>query len=206
MKGKMESIYAKVMGNDFQSLHPMLQDRYTITESQSFNGSGMMTEIKGGNLFSKLFFKFFLNKRKMFFSERGHDIPFKIHNTYLRRNEIGYVQWNRCFKFGNMKRYFNATMCLDEQSNEIVDYFGEPPLLVSTLSFHTTDNHIVIQSKKQWVLLFGKKIPLPKVFYGEAVIHEAYDEVRQCFLIHVKVRNPLLGELFCYKGFFTEDK
>ena len=62
-------------------------------------------------------------------------MPFTIHNT-AERDEHGHelVRWNRTFYFHNKKRYFNAVMKLD--ANEIVDYFGEPHLLVSTLNFH----------------------------------------------------------------------
>ena len=73
----------------------------------------------------------------MFFSERGEEIPFTIQNI-AERDEYGQelVRWNRTFYFHNKKRYFNAVMQLDENENEIVDYFGEPHLLVSTLHFH----------------------------------------------------------------------
>ena len=73
----------------------------------------------------------------MFFSERGEEIPFTIQNI-AERDEYGQelVRWNRTFYFHNKKRYFNAVMQFDENENEIVDYFGEPHLLVSTLHFH----------------------------------------------------------------------
>lgn len=58
-------------------------------------------------------------------------------------------------------------MKLDE--NEIVDYFGEPHLLVSTLHFHIDElGAMHISSKKQWFYMFGRKMPLPKFLYGEA--------------------------------------
>ena len=94
----------------------------------------------------------------MFFSERGKGVPFTIHNT-AERDEHGHelVRWNRTFYFHNKKRYFNAVMKLDE--NEIVDYFGEPHLLVSTLNFHIDElGAMHISSKKQWFYMFGRKV------------------------------------------------
>ena len=142
----------------------------------------------------------------MFFSERGEEIPFTIQNI-AERDEYGQelVRWNRTFYFHNKKRYFNAVMQFDENENEIVDYFGEPHLLVSTLHFHIDElGAMHISSKKQWFYMFGRKMPLPKFLYGEAKIVESYDETLQCFRIHVQVRNPLIGSLFSYKGTFVE--
>lgn len=140
------------------------------------------------------------------FPERGKKVPFTIHNT-AERDEHGneFVRWNRTFYFRNKKRYFNAVMKFDE--NEIVDYFGEPHILVSTLNFHIDEMGAMhISSKKQWFYMFRRKIPLPRFLYGEANIVESYDETKQCFRIHVQVRNPLIGSLLSYRGTFVERK
>ncbi|PFM91438.1 hypothetical protein COJ51_23295, partial [Bacillus thuringiensis] len=172
-----------------------------------FTGEGKMDEIYGGSFFVKFILKI-ASRFRMFFSERGEEIPFTIQNT-AERDEYGQelVRWNRTFYFHNKKRYFNAVMQLDEKENEIVDYFGEPHLLVSTLHFHIDElGAMHISSKKQWFYMFGRKIPLPKFLYGEAKIVESYDATLQCFRIHVQVRNPLIGSLFSYKGTFVERK
>lgn len=113
-----------------------MQERYAITKGNSFIGEGEMDEIYGGSFFVKLILKI-ASKFRMFFSERGKKVPFTIHNT-AERDEQGkeFVRWNRTFYFQNKKRYFNAVMQLDEGNNEIVDYFGEPHMLVSTLNFY----------------------------------------------------------------------
>lgn len=42
--------------------------------------------------------------------------------------------------------------------NEIVDYFGEPHILVSTLNFHIDEMGAMhISSKKQWFYMFRRK-------------------------------------------------
>ena len=203
----MANIYERLLGNSYKKLHPKLQKRYEITEGNSFIGEGKMDEIYGGSFFVKLILKI-ASKFRMFFSERGEEVPFIIHNT-AERDECGkeFVKWDRTFYFHNKKRYFNAVMQLDENENEIVDYFGEPHLLVSTLNFHIDElGAMHISSKKQWFYMFGRKISLPKLLYGEAKIVESYDDELQCFRIHVQVRNPLIGSLFSYKGTFVERK
>ncbi|KFM99378.1 DUF4166 domain-containing protein [Bacillus clarus] len=201
----MANIYERLLGDSYKKLHPKLQKRYEITEENSFIGEGKMDEIYGGSFFVKLVLKL-ASKFRMFFSERGKEIPFIIHNTAERdRQGKEFVRWNRTFHFNKKKRYFNAVMYLDEKEKEIVDYFGEPYLLVSTLSFHIDEQGgMHISSKKQWFYMFGRKIPLPKILYGEAKIIEYYDDSLQCFRIHVQVQNPLIGSLFSYKGTFVE--
>ena len=201
----MANMYERLLGDTYKNLHPELQKRYAITEENSFIGEGKMDGIYGGSFFVKFILKI-ASKFRMFFSERGEEIPFTIQNI-AERDEYGQelVRWNRTFYFHNKKRYFNAVMQLDENENEIVDYFGEPHLLVSTLNFYIDElGAMHISPKKQWLYMFGRKISLPKLLYGEANIVESYDETLQCFRIHVQVRNPLIGSLFSYKGTFVE--
>ncbi|MED3464349.1 DUF4166 domain-containing protein [Bacillus thuringiensis] len=201
----MANIYERLLGDTYKNLHPELQKRYAITEENSFTGEGKMDEIYGGSFFVKFILKI-ASKFRMFFSERGEEIPFTIQNI-AERDEYGQelVRWNRTFYFHNKKRYFNAVMQLDGNENEIVDYFGEPHLLVSTLHFHIDElGAMHISSKKQWFYMFGRRMPLPKFLYSEAKIVESYDATLHCFRIHVQVRNPLIGSLFSYKGTFVE--
>ncbi|MGZ7147913.1 DUF4166 domain-containing protein [Bacillus sp. BC08] len=203
----MANMYERLLGDSYKKLHPKLQKRYEITEEKCFTGEGKMDEIYGGSIFVKLILKI-ASKFRMFFSERGKEVPFTIHNT-AERDEHGneLVRWNRTFYFHNKKRYFNAIMQRDKENNEIVDYFGEPHILISTLHFHIDEvGAMHISSKKQWFYMFGRKVPLPTFLYGDANIVESYDETLQCFRIHVQVRNPLIGSLFSYKGTFVERK
>ncbi|WP_078410390.1 DUF4166 domain-containing protein [Priestia abyssalis] len=201
----MSSIYRTILGDSYEKLHPKLQQRYDITEQRDFHGVGKMDEITGGSLWIRPFFRLG-TKRRLFFPERGKDIPFTIYNE-ASVNEEGktLVKWNRTFVFGEKRRFFDAVMSLNEQQDEIIDYFGEPPLLVSTLSFHVDDQGgMNISSKKQWLYIFGKNIPLPRSLYGKAMIMESFDDEQNCFRIKVEVRNPLAGALFSYNGTFTE--
>lgn len=199
------SIYELLLGESYQQLHPKLQKRYAITENNSFIGEGKMDEIDEGSFLVKMVLRV-ASKFRMFFSERGKEVPFTIHNTAEKDTKGNvFVRWNRMFQLGNKKRYFNAIMYLDRKQHEIIDYFGEPHLLVSTLAFYVDkEGAMHISSKKQWFYILGKKIPLPKFLYGEAKVIESYDDVLNCYKIHVQVRNPLFGPLFSYKGTFVE--
>ena len=59
-------------------------------------------------------------------------------------------------------------MQFDENENEIVDYFGEPHLLVSTLHFHIDElgQCIFLQRNNGFICL--EENAVTKILYGEA--------------------------------------
>lgn len=201
----MKSIYEKLLGDTYQLLHPKLQDRYRLTGDAAFTGKGQMDEVSGGSYLVRAFLRLGVRFR-LLFPERGNDIPFVIHNK-VSVDESGQevVHWDRTFSFSGTKRHFDAVMIWDEEQEEIVDLFGKPPLLISSLSLHVDDKGAMhIASRKQWLPVRGMRIPLPGFLYGTAQIVESYDEERACFCIRVNVRNPLVGTVFAYNGTFTE--
>ncbi|AGZ56558.1 hypothetical protein BACIH_1830 [Bacillus amyloliquefaciens] len=107
--------------------------------------------------------------------------------------------------FKSKTRFFDAVMEYDERENRILDYFGKPRILLSELHLEaSSDGGLVITSGRQWLLIGGKKIPLPAWLCGSSTVYEAYDEEMNCFSIKVHVKNRILGTLFSYRGTFRE--
>lgn len=200
------SIYKKVLGNDFNRLHPMLQKRYDLDVGSTFAATGIMKEIKGGPLWLYPLFRLGVYW-KLLFPERGKNIPFSI----INRARIGsdgesQIHWERVFHFGMTKRYFNALMSLDEIRLVIKDYLGEPPLVYSDLAFEVSDEGaITIRSLNQRLVLGKIEVPLPKLLQGLATVTEHYDDADEVYQIYVKVRNPLIGHVFSYEGEFVQN-
>lgn len=199
------SIYKKVMGDHFSGLHPKLQERYSFENGSSFFGKGKMKTIQGT---PKWLYPIVIIgiKRKLLFPEHGQNILFSISNT-LKKGVNGeeQVHWERIFYFKNgKKRFFNALMSLDEKRNIIKDYLGEPAILYSDLQFTVKqDGSLTIHSKKQRMVIGRLEISLPRLLQGQATITEGYCEKRNIFTIHVKVFNPIIGQIFSYEGEFT---
>ncbi|GKV55872.1 hypothetical protein NCCP2222_18190 [Sporosarcina sp. NCCP-2222] len=201
------SIYQEILGDRFEQLHPKLQQRYQIEEGSPFLGKGMMHEINGGPAW--LYPLFRLGVRwKLLFPERGLAVPFTVTNRFqIGRDGEQQIHWERVFHFSKKKRYFNALMSLDQNRSIIKDYLGEPALVYSDLIFTVTDTkELLIQSKDQRLVIGKLEVPLPYPLQGLATVREGYDDVRDVYTIHVRVRNPLLGHLFSYKGEFVEDE
>ncbi|WP_407268824.1 DUF4166 domain-containing protein [Radiobacillus sp. PE A8.2] len=199
------TIYKQAMGFSFERLHPMLQQRYSMTSDQPFKASGVMRTINGG---PKLLYPLFRIGVyfKLLFPEKGRDVPFTIENTVqVGKNGEAQVHWQRIFSFGNKRRYFNAVMSLDAERAIIKDYLGEPSLVYSDLAFHVSEHGgLTITSEKQRFVLHKLEIPLPKIFQGLATVNERYNDEKQVFEISVQVTNPLVGKVFAYEGEFTE--
>ncbi|WP_431802325.1 DUF4166 domain-containing protein [Halobacillus andaensis] len=200
------SIYKRVLGRQFYDLHPMLQRRYESAADGAFHGSGVMRNIIGGPKW--LYPLFFLGtKWKLLFPDSGQYIPFTIKNTSKTgKNGEPQVHWERIFHFNKKSRYFNALMSLDESQNIIKDYLGEPPLIYSDLTLRVNhENSLIIESKKQRLVLGKWEFPLPRLFQGLAEVSESYSEKEEAYHISVDVRNPVLGRLFYYEGEFKEN-
>lgn len=194
------------MGNDFNRLHPMLQQRYNLPVDAVFKASGIMNNIQGGPRWLYPFFRAGI-RWKLLFPEQGKDIPFTIKNrAFVGDTGNSQVHWERIFYFGDKKRYFNALMSLDPERLIIQDYLGEPHLFYSDLALHVTnDGSLTIESLGQRLVLGKIEIPLPRLFQGLATVTERYDDKRALYHIHVTVRNPLIGIVFSYEGTFSAD-
>lgn len=202
----MQSIYEQILGDEYSNLHPKLQYRYQIKKDAPFFGEGTMEVVDGGSFLIRQVCRLGV-KYRLFFSERGEQIPFTIENLVqsdARGKTI--VTWNRTFMFSTTRRYFDAIMFYEEQEQEIYDYFGVPSIMISTLSFKVINGNMHIAPKKQWLKVFGLKLPLPRFLYGQAEIIESYDDEHDCYRIQVHVHNSIVGTVFYYKGSFQEGR
>lgn len=197
------SIYKKVLGQEFNRLHPKLQKRYDFPNHVPFQATGVMKTIKVG---PKLLYPFLWlgTKYKLLFPEHGINIPFTILNTpMIGLNGEEQIHWERIFIFEKKKRYFNALMSFDTKRSVIKDYLGEPRILYSDLVFTVSpQGNLKIESSKQQLVIGKVVIPLPKIFQGIATVTEKYSDEKDVFQIAVDVRNPLIGRIFSYEGEF----
>ncbi|MGE6258092.1 DUF4166 domain-containing protein [Heyndrickxia sporothermodurans] len=204
----MKSIYEKVLGEEFHLLHPKLQEKFSLKsiDQRAIISKGVMEEIKGGFLFIRPLFMLGIKKR-IFFPERGKNIPFTLEN-YAYQDSFGRecVAWARTFQFTKKNRHFDATMIFSEEKRNIVDYFGIAHDFVSDLDMKVMKNgSLRIKSTSQRIIWNERSIPLPKFLRGDAEINEWFDDGDKEFKIHVHVRNRLVGTLFEYYGGFRAE-
>ncbi len=199
------TVYQDLLGEDFQRLHPKLQERYALPIDKPFNGVGMMSKIETGAFWLKPFFKL-ATRWKFLFPENGKDVPFSIKNTCrpLPTGEAE-IYWERTFYFKEITRHFNAFMTVDTKRGVVKDYLGEPSLFYSDLKFTVTpEGRINIRSGPQRIVIGNLKFQILRLLEGVVNVEEGYDDAREVFTIQVDIRNRIVGRLMAYEGEFKE--
>lgn len=201
----MSSIYQKVLGLEFQKLHPQIQKRFGFCSEDKIAsvGKGIMQKVWYGKPYT-LPFLYIGTWRNIMFPQRGENVPFTIEN-YAYKDTFGRetVTWIRKYNFPNRPRRFDATMIYSEKRQRIVDYLGTHQHLAVDIDIIPSKNGgIQLQSGEQrfYEGLLGFKFPM--LFSGIANVCEWYDDNEQKFKISVKVRNKTWGDLFGYEGTF----
>lgn len=197
-------IYETLLAEDFERLHPKLQERYRLPLQEPFYAKGTMHVIRSGPPLLRPMYLLF-TKNRFLFPEDGEMIPFTISNTCQINNQnTAEVYWERTFFFPNATRQFNANMTVDLERQIVKDYLGDPALFYSDLKFDVTrDGFLMIRSESQRVVLGEKELALPKKLTGRVVVTEGYDDALDVYTIHVSIFNDLFGRMMMYAGQFT---
>jgi len=202
------SIYKRVLGADFEKLHPMIQKRFGFSSVDGIAsiGRGVMEELWIGPWFTRPFL-FVGTWRNIMFPERGRDVPFTIEN-YAYRDSFGRetVTWVRTFDMPKKRRRFDATMIYSEQRKRIVDYLGSHQHLAVDIELGIADNGGVrLRSTSQRFYEGPIGFSFPMFFSGVADVCEWYDDEARRYRISVDVHNPVWGKLFGYRGSFEAE-
>ncbi|BBI34462.1 DUF4166 domain-containing protein [Cohnella abietis] len=200
----MASIYQQVLGNDFQKLHPRIQQRF------GFNSKDRVASIGYGVMERIWYSKWALlplylgTLRNIMFPQGGEQVPFTIGNyAYVDSFGRETVTWSRKFKFPRAIRCFDATMIYSQARDRIVDYLGSKQHLAVDLQISAQENGgIKIRSGEQRFYEGGIKFKFPSLLTGIADVCEWYDDEESTYKISVEVNNPILGTIFRYSGRF----
>lgn len=204
----MKSIYQKVLGSDFDKLHPQIQKRFGFNSDDKIAsiGKGVMQSVWYGKRYA-LPFLYIGTWRNIMFPQKGNDIPFTIEN-YAYKDKFGRetVTWVRKYQFPKRVRRFDATMIYSEQRNRIVDYLGTHQHLAVDIEMTVAENGgIKLRSGEQRFYEGFLDFKFPMLFSGEANVCEWYDDKEQKFKISVVVSNKTWGKLFGYEGTFETE-
>jgi hypothetical protein len=200
----MSCIYRTALGDEFDRLHPKIQERFGFSSRDGIAsiGTGTMDEIWHGPLYT-LPFLYVGSWRRIMFPERGHGVPFSIRN-YAYVDEYGRetVTWIRNFETRTPRR-FDAYMIYSQQRQRIVDYLGTHQHLAVDIDLSVDERGgLCLRSGEQrfYERVIGFRFPL--LFSGIAEVCEWYEDTDQRFHIKVYVSNSTWGPLFGYHGSF----
>jgi hypothetical protein len=200
----MTSIYRRVLGSDFDRLHPQIQRRFGLSSTSPVAsiGRGVMDEIWRGRFYT-LPFLYVGTWRRIMFPETGRNIPFSIEN-YAFVDQFGRetVSWIRTFESRRIRR-FDAYMIYSEARGCIVDYLGSHEHLAVDIDLSVDEaGGLRLRSGAQRFYEGPIGFTFPMQFSGVADVREWYDDQIQRFRIVVEVHNKIWGPLFGYRGSF----
>ncbi len=203
----MTSIYQRVLGSDFERLHPEIRRRFGFASADGVAavGHGVMDEIWRGRFYT-LPFLYVGTWRRIMFPETGRNVPFTIEN-YAFRDAFGRetVSWVRTFE-STKRRRFDAYMIDSPERGGIVDYLGSHEHLAVDIELSVDEEGgLRLRSGAQRFYEHAVAFDFPMLFSGIAEVREWYDEAAHCFRIVVDVRNRVWGPLFGYRGSFQVD-
>jgi hypothetical protein len=200
----VRSIYERVLGTDFQRLHPKIQERFGFSSADRIAsiGTGTMERIWHGAFYTMPFL-YLGTWRRIMFPERGEFVPFTIRN-YAYADAYGRetVTWIRSFGTRNPRR-FDAYMIYSESRGRIVDYLGTHQHLAVDIELSVDERGgLCLRSGAQRFYEGPLAFSFPLLFSGVAEVCEWFDDAGGRFHIEVNVRNRTWGPLFGYRGAF----
>jgi hypothetical protein len=198
------SIYATVLGDEFQRLHPKIQERFGFdsTSNKRAIGRGVMERVWHGKFYT-LPFLMVGTWRNIMFPEQGENVPFTIENwAYVDNLGRETVTELRTFQLGRERR-FDAYMVRDPRTNKVVDYMGTHQHLAVDLHLSVAENGgLIIESGEQRFYAGPIAFKFPMLFSGRAFVYVCFDDEIARYRIEVEVRNRVWGPLFGFVGTF----
>jgi len=199
------SVYKRQMGEDYFKLHPEIQKRFdfSTTNNIAVVGKGVMKKIWNGNKLAVFVLKI-LSKRNILFPRIGENIEYEIHNyPYKDKQNREVHSMNRVFYFSDEEQRFDGTALFSERKNHIVEYLGLDHSMIFEMGLMAEkDGAIKFTSGKQFIFMFGLKIPVLSFLRGDIELLEWYDDKEKKFYLDLKVVSKLFGPLFGFSGWF----
>jgi hypothetical protein len=206
----VSSIYQRALREEFDRLHPRMQERFGISSVDEVAqiGRGVMEDVWLGRPYT-LPFLAIGSWRRIMFPTRGRNVPFTIENyAYVDSFGRETVSWIRTFRFPKVERRFDAYMVWSERRGRIVDYLGTHQHLAVDidLAVDRQTGGLRLRSGEQRFYERRVGFRFPMAFSGYANVHEWFDDELARFRIEVEVTNPRWGRLFGYRGAFDVER
>lgn len=187
------------LGEQWQQLPPALKAHYNEDENGENHSQGLLTiEYPWFMQWPLSFFRLF----GALVNRRGVDLT----TTVSKINKNGTQYWHREVNYPNGEKIIFDSKVILDRNNYFIEYVNN--YLGLKMQAQVQQDKLYYESKG-YVLKLGKiKIPIPEwLALGHASIIEWQEEnSAETFNMDFRIKHPLFGELFCYKGQFTTNK
>ena len=189
------SVYQRVLGDEFEALAPELRAYFSAPPPGSVGRGHGVFEIAGSprRWLAPLLALFAW--RRILFPEFARDVPFTVTNIPGPGNGLSA---RREFHFPARERVMQDTMHVVD--GHLHDFLGRRGGLEVRLRVSVVGGALRMVSDRAWLHLRGLRLPLPALLSARVVLFESWDDGHQ--RVDVRMRHPLLGEIFRYSGTF----
>ena len=190
------SVYERAVGPGIRSLPPVLRRYFgPVPEGHVGVGEGVYEIVGSRYRRAAGALLRWSAQHDVLFPESGRDIPFVVEN---RAAADGALRGTRWFGFPRATRVMRDAMHVD--GGEIVQRLGRRGGLEVRLAARASAEGMLLRSRRLAWRVRGVRVPLPRIAGVE--VRETEDgNGRQ--RVDVRLRMPLLGEVFRYSGTFV---
>ena len=191
-----QSVYQRVLGNDFTGLAPELRNYFSAPPADSVGRGHGVFEIAGSRARWLAPVFAFLAWRRILFPEFGRNVPFTVTNIPGPGDGLSS---RREFHFPGRERIMQDTMhVVDGRLHDFLGRRGglEVRLVVSVAA----SGSLRMVSDRAWLHVRALRLPLPALLAARVLLTESWVDDHQ--RVDVSLRHPLFGEIFRYAGHF----
>ena len=189
------SVYQRVLGPRFAELSPELRAYFARPPEGAVGRGAGVYEVAGSRVRWLRPALAFLAWRRILFPEYATGVPFTITNIPGPGDGLSA---RREFHFPGRERVMQDTMHVID--GRLHDFLGRRGGLEVRFDLDIVDGSLRMTSDRAWLHLLGLRLPLPALLSARVALTEAWDgDVQR---VDVRMRHPLLGEVFVYSGTF----
>jgi len=194
-----KSIMQKALGKQWDGLTPALKNHYDSNEQGENYAEGKLD----------IDYPWFMQWPLSFFRLLGALVNRRgqgLKTTVSKTMKGGTQYWHRVIHFSDNKQItFNSVFVADGEDG-FIEYINT---FLGLKMYAFVENNKLRYESRGYVLKLGKiKIPIPEwMALGHASIIEWQDDSsdNKTFDMDFRIKHPLFGQVFCYKGRFTTE-
>lgn len=189
-----KSIMQTAVGSQWDELPQELKKHYLENNNGENNAEGWLS------IDFPWFMKIPLSILRLFgalVNKKGKKLPTSVHRVTVS----GEQRWHRQINFPDGKTVVFNSVVYYSKENEIIEYINS--VLGMKMKVFAEGNTLRYESNGYIIKLWKLKIPYPEFLaLGHASIVESESEKAGLFDMDFRLKHPLFGELFSYKGQF----
>ena len=207
-----QSVYQRVLGDEFAALTPELQRYFGMPDAGSHGEGTGVFEVAGPahRWLWPLFWV--LAGEQILFPEYGRNVPFEVVNRpageALRATRVFHFPGHgsrpgRSGEPGQATKPHRNRVIVDEMrviDGVLHDFLGRRNRLEVALRLSVADGKLAMVSIGAWLWFGSRRVRLPALLSARVVLTEQWEDDHQ--RVSVALRHPLLGEIFVYRGMF----